>query len=338
MTRKPVLIDIDDDRIPDPGAAPAVPDAANEEDVAPVAMQRAVQLTAGRSSPVFWLFWAAFGSLLALWLSSAIWDFVAAMIDRTPVLGYVAVGLCVLVCLGVVIAIFREAAFYFRMARIDQLQEDARACLASPDLECARNVTRHLERLYAKREDVLWGRARLFDEAREELDPETLLSLAERRLLTPLDKQAQNEVIVAARQVATVTALVPLAFADVAAALVTNLRMIRRIGEIYGGRTGRMGTWRLTRSVMAHLVATGAVAVGDDMLSTFAGGGLLSKLSRRFGEGLVNGALTARVGLAAIDVCRPLPFHAEPRPAVTKIITAALSGLFKTETGRSKTN
>ena len=37
------------------------------------------------------------------------------------------------------------------------------------------------------------------------------------------------------------------------------------------------------------------------------GKGLLGRLSARFGEGAVNGILTARVGLAARDVCRPIP-------------------------------
>ncbi|MCB1348016.1 MAG: DUF697 domain-containing protein, partial [Maritimibacter sp.] len=53
-----------------------------------------------------------------------------------------------------------------------------------------------------------------------------------------------------------------------------------------------------------------------------------SKLSRRFGEGIVNGALTARVGVAAIEVCRPLPFSRGRRPSVTGIVRRALTGLF----------
>jgi putative membrane protein len=36
-------------------------------------------------------------------------------------------------------------------------------------------------------------------------------------------------------------------------------------------------------------------------------------LSRRLGEGIFNGALTARIGTAAIEVTRPLPFI-EARP------------------------
>jgi putative membrane protein len=121
-----------------------------------------------------------------------------------------------------------------------------------------------------------------------------------------------------------------LALADVAAALTSNLRVIRRIAEVYGGRSGFFGSWRLTRAVLSHLVATGAVAVavGDDMLEPILGGSLLGKLSRRFGEGLVNGALTARLGVAAMEVCRPLPFTDVRRPKVRSIITASLSGLF----------
>ncbi|MCP4208136.1 MAG: DUF697 domain-containing protein, partial [Shimia sp.] len=89
--------------------------------------------------------------------------------------------------------------------------------------------------------------------------------------------------------------------------------------------------WRLFRAVMTHLVATGAVAAGDDLIGTIAGGGALAKVSRRFGEGLVNGALTARVGVAAMDVCRPLPFGAGRRPSVAGLVKRALTGLFSKE-------
>ena len=125
-----------------------------------------------------------------------------------------------------------------------------------------------------------------------------------------------------------ITALVPLALADVVGALVANLRMIRRVAEIYGGRAGVLGSWRLARAVMTHLVATGAGAVGDDVISSVAGGGVLSKVSRRFGEGVVNGALTARVGVATIEVCRPMPFIRARRPSVTGLVRRALTGLF----------
>ena len=94
-----------------------------------------------------------------------------------------------------------------------------------------------------------------------------------------------------------------------------------------GGRAGALGSWRLMRRVFAYLLATGALALTDDMIGSVAGGGLLSKLSRRFGEGVVNGALTARVGLAAMDLCRPMAFAALPRPTVSALVGRALRGI-----------
>ena len=207
-------------------------------------------------------------------------------------------------------------------------QRAAEAALVASDLGAARQVVDRLQRLYAGRDDLAWGRGRLAERQADVFDADALFALAENELLAPLDRAARAEIEAAARQVATVTAIVPLALADLAMALTANLRMIRRIAELYGGRAGTLGSWRLTRSVLTHLVATGAVAVGDDLIGSVAGGGVLSKVSRRFGEGVVNGALTARVGVAAMEVCRPLPFRAQRRPTVTGLVKRALTGLF----------
>ena len=50
------------------------------------------------------------------------------------------------------------------------------------------------------------------------------------------------------------------------------------------------------------------------------GHGVASHLSARFGEGVLNGLMTARVGLAAMEVCRPAPFHAVQRPKLSAIL------------------
>jgi putative membrane protein len=232
----------------------------------------------------------------------------------------------VLLALGLII--LRELAALSRLARVDAIHRAAEAALGAQDLKAARAVTRRLISLYTHRPETAPGREVLARREGDILDADGLFALTEAELLAPLDAAARREVEAAARSVAGVTALVPLALADVAVALTQNVRMIRRIAEVYGGRAGTLGSWRLTRSVMTHLLATGAVAVGDDMIGSLAGGGLLAKLSRRFGEGVVNGALTARVGIAAMEVCRPLPFRALRRPRVTGILQRALAGLF----------
>jgi putative membrane protein len=146
--------------------------------------------------------------------------------------------------------------------------------------------------------------------------------------MAPLDLAALVEVEAAARQVAAATALVPLALVDVMVALVANLRMIRRLSEIYGGRSGRLGSLRMLRRVGVALLGAGAVGLADDLLGSLAGGGVMAKVSRRFGEGVVNGALTARLGLTAMEELRPMPFRALARPSASRTVSKALAGLF----------
>jgi putative membrane protein len=322
----PVLIEREEAAAIGPDAAPPVPDAA------PVPEGRAMQtlavLAARPRSRLGRFFWGSAAALVGFMASIATWRFVEGLLATHPLLGWMAAGLTALFVLAAFLVALREAAAWARLGRLDRLHRAALAAAGSGDLAAAGRVVDALLALYGSREDTAWGRARLSERRGDVFDADALLSLAEAELMAPLDRAARAEIEAAARQVATVTAFVPLALADVAAALTMNLRMIRRVAEIYGGRAGAIGGWRLLRTVLTHLVATGAVAVGDDLIQSVAGGGLLSKLSRRFGEGVVNGALTARVGVAAIEVCRPLPFAALPKPRVTSLVSRALAGLF----------
>ncbi|MCE8545249.1 TIGR01620 family protein [Ruegeria pomeroyi] len=332
MTQGPVLFDLKDEKTPPPPVAEALP-VPDTDRPQGAAMQAAARVAARRPSRLARWFWGLAAALLGAVISVAAWDFVTGLMDRVPVLGWVMTALLAGFVLVALLIALRELAAIGRLGRVDGLRRAADAALAENDLAQARAVCRKLDTFYRGREETRWGRERLAERAEEQFEARDLLALAEDSLLAPLDAEAQREVEAAARRVATVTALVPLALADVVAALASSLRMIRRVAEIYGGRSGVLGSWRLTRAVMAHLVATGAVAVGDDLLEPVLGGSVLSKLSRRFGEGLVNGALTARVGVAAMEVCRPLPFSARRRPSVRGVVRRALTGIVSKANG-----
>lgn len=329
MSKGPVLIELDDDAAPQVAEAAPVPDSGVPAPQGQ-AMMVAARLGARRSSWLARLFWGLAGAFVSAVVSVAAWDFVSDLLARAPMLGafVTAVGAALLVV--ALAMVLRELAGFSRLRRVDHLRARAEAAVREPTLAASQAVVDQLLRLYGGRADIAWGRDRLVKRRGEVLDGDALLALAEVELMAPLDKAACSEVEAAARQVAAVTALVPLALADVVAALTSNMRMIRRIAQIYGGRSGALGSWRLFRAVMTHLVATGAVAAGDDLVGTMLGGGALAKLSRRFGEGVVNGALTARVGVAAMEVCRPMPFGPGQRPSVAGLVKRALTGLFST--------
>ena len=310
----------------EPLKAPLVIEAEGEVDPglavvvdAPVVMRRPRRGGLGRLGA--WVF----GMLFGLVLSVAAWDFVTGLLARVPRLGYLALVLVALAGVILLVWLVGEARAWARLARIEAIRS---AALEAGDLAAARKVVGQVQALYAGREDMAEGRERLERLGAEVFDADALLALAEVELLASLDARARAEIEASARQVALVTALVPLALADVVAALVANIRMLRRLAEIYGGRSGVLGSWALLRRVVGNLMAAGAMALGDDLIGSLAGGGVLSKLSRRFGEGVVNGALTVRLGLAAMEACRPLPFAAQARPGVTASLSRALTGLW----------
>ncbi|MDF2231387.1 YcjF family protein [Albimonas sp. CAU 1670] len=325
--RAPVLIEDDDPAL----AAPPPPPEETPPWDAPAegqAMTRATSIAAakGRTGP-FAIFLASAGGFLGVFVTVAAFDWVRGLIETNPAVGLAAAVLGAVALGALLVLLGRETWALIRLGRIDAARTEAERALREADRDRAAGAVDRLARLYAPRKDLEWASQRVRERRAEMIDAEGLLTLAEREWLTPLDQEARRVAEKTARQVATATALVPIPAADVLAALSLNLRMIRRIAEIYGGRGGALGAWRLFRAVAAHLVATGAVAAGDDLLGPVLGGGILAKLSRRFGEGLVNGALTARVGVAAIEVCRPLPFAALPAPKARNLVARALGDL-----------
>lgn len=326
--RGPLVIDLDvsEAETISPAAAPPVP----EDDLppSPAAMQKLARIAGRRRSNLGAWFWGLLSALIGFIVSLWAWRYVTELLATYPILGAIAAVLLtgfVLVCFALAL---REWLAFARLGRLDLVHRQADEAARSGDLALARKVSASVADIYAARPEQRWAREKLAAQTSDILDADGLLAVTERDLLGPLDQAARREIELAARSLAVVTAVVPLALADVASALLLNLKMIRRIAEIYGGRSGVLGSWRLVRNVLTHIVATGAVAVGDDVVQSVAGGGLLSKVSRRFGEGVVNAALTARVGIAAMEVCRPMPFRALPRPVTSRLLGRALTGVF----------
>ncbi len=245
---------------------------------------------------------------LGVWFSR----FVSIAVARDDWVGWMAKGLAILVVIALAALVLREVFGYLRLGRIHRVRRDADYAVANDAWENEQRIVDDLKRLARGRPDMAWGLRRFREGEHHKTQPGELLALADLELLGPADVTARRIIYESARRVAVVTAVVPMAFITMGFVLTENIRMVRRLATVYGGRPGFFGGVRLLWRVIAHVAASGAIALTDDLFGQFIGQDIVHRLSRRLGEGTFNGALTARLGIAALGVCRPLPFIEAP--------------------------
>jgi putative membrane protein len=262
------------------------------------------------------VFWSAISGLVLLGLGLGLTRLIEDLFARSESLGLLGLAFAFVAVLAFAVVVAREAFGLARLAAIEKLHLRAASVLASDDRAESRTIVHDLLKLAHQNPQLARARATLQNHVDDIIDGADLVRLAERELMTPLDQEARRLVSSAAQRVSVVTAVSPRAVIDVLFVFAASLRLIRQLARLYGGRPGALGMIRLMRHVVAHLAITGGMAASDSLVQQVLGHGIAAKLSQRLGEGILNGLLTARLGLAAIDVTRPLPFTALPRPAL----------------------
>lgn len=267
---------------------------------------------------------------IGLWTDALIRD----LFTRADWLGWLAVVMAALAALAFVVIVARELAGLWRLASVDRLRRDAMDAYERDDATAARAVIDKLSSTLADQPRAAAGRKLLAAQQGQIIDGRDLIRLAETEMLGPLDEQARTMIMDAAKRVSIVTAVSPRALVDVAYVIFEAARLVRGLATLYGARPGTLGFLRLSRSVLAHLAVTGSIAVGDSFVQQIVGHGLAARLSAKLGEGVVNGMMTARIGMAAMDVVRPLPFAALKRPGMTDFVSVLTR--FATASGTAK--
>jgi putative membrane protein len=265
------------------------------------------------------LFWIALGGLVVLGTGLGVVNLVEDLFARSESFGFLGLTFALLATLALVVIVAREAFSLARLATIEKLHRRAADALLSDDRTESRTIVQDLLRIAHGNPQLARARTALAGHADDIIDGADLIRLAERELMTPLDMEARRLVSSAAQRVSIVTAVSPRALIDVLFVFAASLRLVRQLARLYGGRPGTLGLIKLMRHVIAHLAITGGMAASDSLVQQVLGHGIAAKLSQRLGEGVLNGLLTARLGLAAIDVTRPLPFTALPRPVLADL-------------------
>jgi len=266
------------------------------------------------------LAWTTGGVLVSAGLGLAADRLIRDLFAANQWLGWVGLGVLGAFVVAVLALAAREIFALRRLRILDGLRRDAALATADNDADRARHVADSLAGIYANRPDLARARQSVADHLPHLFDGHEMVALAERSLMAPLDARAKALTAASARRVALVTAVSPRALVDIAFVIYESIRLAGAIAALYGARPGFFGFWRLTGAVLAHLAVTGGLVLTDGIVEQLVGQGIAAKLSARLGEGVVNGLMTVRVGIAAMRVVRPLPFETQSQPVVRDFI------------------
>lgn len=261
------------------------------------------------------ILWSAALGFALLWLGDWAVSTAHRLLLEEGWVGWLATALLVLCGLGFAIWAGWELAALRRLRTVEATRSLVRAGVGG-DAASAQAAIADMRALHP-------GEAGLFrrlDAERDAVrDPADLMALLEATVQRPVDAACRAAIGATARRTALVTAVSPFAILDMLVTMGLNLRMLRRIAEIQGCRPGFFATLALVRRTITALLIAGGVEALDDYIGAFAGAGVLRSLGKRAGEGVVNGLMTIRIGIAAMKVCRPLPYLRDEPPKMLAV-------------------
>ena len=244
-----------------------------------------------------------------------------------PWLGWVGLGLLGLGLLFFTAMILRE----WFLARTLRFQQRARArldkALASSDPKAIAGSLRQIEGRLRKRPDLAHAHERFDLTQQNSYSDAEALSFYEQTVLSDLDRRALKVIRSTSFSSAWLTTISPFAILDVSISLWRSLKLLREISTLYGGPQSAFSSLRLLRLVFRNLFITGGLEAGDSLLQNILGGGIAGKISAKLSEGAINGLMTARIGLAAMKVLRPMPFRSLPEPTVAQLASDLASDI-----------
>lgn len=278
-----------------------------------------------RRWPLLSILAASLALLLSLGIGLATTQLIEDLFARSQAFGWIASAVAAAAGFAAIAIVVREIWGIVRLNRIEHIQEKAAKALNLDDAESARATVSELAAIYANRPDMSWSLQEYARHDADIMDPRHRVGLFDKLVLEPLDAQSHKIIARRARRVTLLTTVTPAAALDILFVAAQNLRMLRELAELYGGRPSTLSTLKLARMVVGHLAVTGGLALSDNLLQHVVGRGLLGRLSARFGEGAVNGIMTSRIGLAARDICRPVPQPPARRESLTNLLREVLN-------------
>jgi len=310
--------------------------AANEPE--PMAQSEIASQSPRTSSPLLWLL-GSLGLLLLLMLVLDAYHFVAQQYASSFFLGTIFFGITLAITAAVLTLSWRAYKNIRALRTVSALQKEGRQLMETDSYGSARPYLNKVMQFYEHRPDIKARLESFYVTVNDSHHDREVCALFSSHVMKDIDREAYRIVTLRSQETAVMVMISQIAILDAVLTLWRNVRMIRDVATLYGARPGFFGSMSLISSVLQNLIYAGASEVVADGVAEMMGSSILSIMSAQAAQGLGSGVLTARLGLHAIQVCRPLPFTKENKPRLKDIrreIVSSLKGIFESKAPKNK--
>ncbi len=253
-------------------------------------------------------------SALTAFLIGSIYDVYErffSIFNNTPLLGIfyatsIFIFFIVLILIGV-----KEFKGYKKLKNIEDMQERVKKLQNNPTEEVFSFADKIID-IYINhpKKEIKEKALEIQKELKERVFlKEEVLEFLDERFFKYLDEEAYKLITKYSNQTALSTAISPVALIDMALILSRSWAMISEISKVYGFKPNFASKILLLKRVSFNLIFASVTDLASDYLSSVIGTSLLSKLSYHSAQGLANGVLIARIGVATINSCRVIYFR-----------------------------
>lgn len=240
-----------------------------------------------------------------------------------------------LVGIGIIIAEWRKLIWLRKHYQRQQQSQQFLLTQESSGKEATqfcKHILAHLtQNPYVKQAEQRW-----LSQLDEAYNGQEVLFLFGQNVLAPIDAQVKKLISKNALENAVIVSISPLAIVDILMMAWRNIALVNKITRAYGMELGYISRLKLFKMVLTNMVFAGATEIATDLGSEFFAQNLTAKLSMRAAQGIGVGLLTARLGIKAMEFCRPVIFVENERPKLSVVKQELLSTLKNQMFSKSK--
>lgn len=213
------------------------------------------------------------------------------------------------------------------LGALRDIQDYAQRLSIANDFGNASNFINKLQAFYAEKPQAIYYQ-HCIDQLPDYSNDREIVEHVERVFVRPLDKEAIRRVSKFSLQTGTAVAVSPWASLDMILSLWRSMKMIDEVAQVYGMRPSLTNRYKLLKLVIHQIIFVGATEVIiDHAMSELGTSTLTGMASARIGQGVGAGIYTARIGIAAMAVSRPIEFGSTDKPKVKTIIEPMIGNI-----------